>query len=154
MMQDLREKTKIVMIIVALAFVGLMVFEWGMDISGQSAGMQTGELGRVNGQSVSYQAYSTAYQELYNQARAQAGGELAAEQVRQLEDAAFNQVVKELLLLQEMQRRKIRVTDEEIRMAALWNPHPQLMQNELFMTDGQFDIQKWQQFLTGPTANE
>ncbi|HEX6926064.1 MAG TPA: peptidylprolyl isomerase [Longimicrobiaceae bacterium] len=154
MMQDLREKTKIIMIIVALAFVGLMVFEWGMDISGRSAGMQTGELGRVNGQSISYQAYSAAYQELYNQARAQAGGELTAEQIRQLEDAAFNQVVNDILIQQEMERRQLGVTDEEIRQAALWNPHPQLMQNELFMTDGQFDIQKWQQFLTGPTANE
>lgn len=154
MMQDLREKTKIVMIIVALAFVGLMVFEWGMDISGQSAGMQTGELGRVNGQTVSYQAYSAAYQELYNQARAQAGGELSAEQIRQLEDAAFNQVVNDILLQQEMQRRRIRVTDDEIRQAALWNPHPTLAQNELFQTDGQFDIQKWQSFLSGPSANE
>ena len=154
MMQDLRENTKIIMVIVALAFVGLMVFEWGMDISGQSAGLQTGELGRVNGQTVSYQAYSAAYQELYNQARAQAGGELTAEQIRQLEDAAFNQVVNDLLLQQEMERRNIRVTDEEIRQAALWNPHPTLAQNELFMTDGQFDIQKWQQFLSGPTANE
>lgn len=154
MMQDLREKTKIVMIIVALAFVGLMVFEWGMDISGQSAGMQTGELGRVNGRSISYQEYQNTYQELYNQARAQTGGEVSPDQVRQLEDAAFNQVVNDILIQQEMQRRKIRVTDEEIRQAALWNPHPQLAQNELFMTDGQFDIQKWQQFISGPSANE
>lgn len=154
MMQDLRENTKIIMIIVALAFVGLMVFEWGMDISGQSAGLQAGELGRVNGQTVSYQAYTTAYQELYNQARAQSGGDLSAEQIRRLEDAAFAQVVNDILLQQEMERRNIRVTDEEIRQAALWNPHPTLAQNELFMTDGQFDIQKWQQFLSGPTANE
>ena len=154
MMQDLRENTKIVMIIVALAFVGLMVFEWGMDISGQSSGVQTGELGRVNGETISYQAYSAAYQELYNQARAQAGADLSPEQVKQLEDAAFNQVVNDILLQQEMQRRRIRVTDEEIRQAALWNPHPQLMQNELFRTNGQFDIQKWQQFVSGPTANE
>lgn len=154
MMQDLREKTKIVMIIVALAFVGLMVFEWGMDISGQSAGMQTGELGRVNGRSISYQEYQNTYQELYNQARAQTGGEVSPDQIRQLEDAAFNQVVNDLLIQEEMQRRKITVTDEEIRQAALWNPHPQLAQNELFITDGQFDIQKWQQFISGPSANE
>ena len=33
-------------------------------------------------------------------------------------------------------------------------PHPELAQNEIFQTDGQFDIRKYQQFLTGPTANE
>jgi peptidyl-prolyl cis-trans isomerase D len=154
MMQDLRENTKIVMIIVALAFVGLMVFEWGMDISGQSSAAQTGELGRVNGEPIVYQAYADAYQELYTQARAQAGGDLPPEQVQRIEDAAFNQVVNEILLAQEMERRRIRVSDEEIRQAALWNPHPQLAQNELFQTNGQFDIQKWQQFLSGPSANE
>ena len=31
MMQQLRESTKVIMVIVAVAFVGLMVFEWGMS---------------------------------------------------------------------------------------------------------------------------
>ena len=70
--------------------VGLMVFEWGMDISGQSSGLQTGELGRVNGETISYQAYSAAYQELYNQARAQSGADLSPEQVKQLEGLLIN----------------------------------------------------------------
>jgi hypothetical protein len=78
MMQDLREKTKIIMIVVALAFVGLMVFEWGMDISGQSAAVQTGELGRVNGEPISYQAYTVAYQELYQQRAAVRGASFPA----------------------------------------------------------------------------
>src|SRR5688572_21054698 len=115
MMQDLREKTKIVMIVVALSFVGLMVFDWGMDISGRSVGLQTGELGRVNGMGVTGQAYSLTYQRLYDQARQQAGGELSREQVRALEEQAFTEVVNSLLIQQEMQRRGINVTDAEIR---------------------------------------
>jgi peptidyl-prolyl cis-trans isomerase D len=154
MMQDLREKTKIVMIVVALAFVGLMVFEWGMDISGQSAAVQTGELGRVNGEPVSYQAYSAVYQQLYQQAQQQTGGQLSREQVRELEQSAFNEVVNQLLIQQELRRRDIRVTDAEIRQAAQWMPHPALMQNELFLTEGQFDISKYQQFLRSPAANQ
>lgn len=155
MMRELREKTKIVMIVVALAFVGLMVFEWGMDISGTSVASQTGELGRVNGDPVSYEAYNAAYQQLYDQARATTGGaQLSRDQIRRIEDEAFNQVVNELLLQQELRRRDIRVSNEEIIQAAQWIPHPDLMQNELFMTDGQFDISKYQQFLSGPAANE
>lgn len=152
MMQDLRDKTKIIMIVVALAFVGLMVFQWGMDITGRSSASQNGELGRVNGDPIPYNAYSAAYQQLYDQAKQ--NGEVSAEQQRQLEDAAFNQVVNEILIQQELERRGITVSDEEIRQAALWQPNPQLAQNELFQTNGQFDIQKWQQFLSGPSANE
>jgi peptidyl-prolyl cis-trans isomerase D len=155
MMQGLRNKTKWVMIIVAVAFVGLMVFEWGMDISGTTVAQQTGELGRVNGEPVSSQAYSLAYQELFNQARAQAGTtQLSRDQIRQLEDQAFNNVVNEILMRQELERRGIRVSDREIVQAAQWMPHPDLMQNELFITGGEFDISKYQQFISSPAANE
>src|SRR5690606_27961845 len=111
---------------------------WGMDISGQSSGLQTGELGRVNGEPVSYQAYSLAYEQLYQQAQQQAGGRRSREEVRQIEETAFNEVVTQILLQQEMRKRGIRVTDAEIRQAAQWMPHPALMQNEIFLTDGQF----------------
>lgn len=155
MMQDLREKTKIIMLVVAVAFVGLMVFEWGMDISGQSAAVQTGELGRVNGQPIPYQEYALAYQELYQRAQQQLQGQsLSREQVRELEDAAFNRVVNDILLQQELNRRGITATQAEIRQAAQWSPHPDLMENEMFRTDGQFDITKYQQFLASPAANE
>jgi peptidyl-prolyl cis-trans isomerase D len=156
MMRDLREKTKWVMIIVALAFVGLMVFEWGMDATGMgSLTDRSGALGRVNGQTISYEEYQRAYQQLYQQAQQRAGGQqISREQIRQLEDAAFEEVVRNTLMRQEMRRRGIRVTDAEIRLAAQWMPHPELMQNEIFLTDGQFDINKYQQFLTGPAASQ
>lgn len=154
MMQDLRENTKIIMILVALSFVGLMVFEWGMDISGRSVGLQTGSLGQVNGDPIPYQAYTVAYQNLYDQMQQQTGGSLSPAQIKEIEDAAFNEVVTQVLLQQELERRGITVSDEEIRQAAQWSPHPMLMQNELFMTDGRFDIQKYQEFLASPAANE
>lgn len=155
MMRELREKTKIIMIVVALCFVGLMVFEWGMDISGSSVARQTGELGRVNGEPVSFDEYSATYDQMYSIARAQLGGtQLTREQIREIEDAAFNEVVNNILVRQEIKRRGLEATDREIQQAAQWMPHPELMQNELFMTNGQFDISKYQQFLTGPTVNE
>lgn len=155
MMQDLREKTKWIMLVVALAFVGLMVFEWGMDISGRSAGAEMGALGEVDGRPIHYQAYMEAYQNLYQQAQQQAGGrQLSRDEIRQLEDMAFNQVVNQMLIQRELERRGIRVSDTEIRQAALSMPHPELMQNELFQTDGQFDLSKYQQFLASPAVND
>jgi peptidyl-prolyl cis-trans isomerase D len=153
MMQDLREKTKIIMIVVALAFVGLMVFEWGMDISGTSVGAQTGELGRVNGEPISQQAFMLAQQELTQQAQ-QSGRQLTPEDRREIDDAAFEQVVNDILIRQELRRRGIQASNAEIVHAARWSPHPDLMQNELFLTDGRFDINKYQAFLNSPSANE
>ncbi|SVB64148.1 uncharacterized protein METZ01_LOCUS217002, partial [marine metagenome] len=48
MMRQMRDNTKWIMLTTAIAFVGLMVFQWGMDITGQG-GMTIGEIGRVNG---------------------------------------------------------------------------------------------------------
>ncbi|HET8654748.1 MAG TPA: peptidylprolyl isomerase [Longimicrobiaceae bacterium] len=153
MMKDMREKMVPIMVVVALAFVGLMVFQWGMDISGGSSRAQNGELGRVNGTPVTYREYEAVYEQLTQQARQQAGGPLSSDQTKQLGDRAFNQVVEQILLQQAMQDRGIGVSDAEIRQAALVNPPPELASNELFQTNGQFDLGKWQRFLASPSAN-
>ena len=53
MMRQMRDNTVWIMLLTALAFVALMVFDWGMDITGQSAGA-FGEIGRVNRTPVMY----------------------------------------------------------------------------------------------------
>jgi peptidyl-prolyl cis-trans isomerase D len=154
MMRDLRQKTKWVMIIVALAFVGLMVFEWGMDMSGQGA-IQTGEVGRVNNTPISFQRYDEVYRDILQRAQQQAGtAQLTREQMRQVDEATWDQLVGDILIQQEIRRRGIGVTAAEIRQAARSSPHPDLMQNELFQTNGRFDIEKYQQFLAGPGASD
>src|SRR5690606_2727065 len=48
---------------------------------------------------------------------------------------------------QELDRRGIRVSDEEIRDAARVSPPPELQGSPMFQTDGQFDLAKYHQFL-------
>jgi peptidyl-prolyl cis-trans isomerase D len=144
---------KAMMLLLAVAFAGWIVFELGMDISGQSPGGGANDLGRVNGRPIPYAAYQAAYQELYQNAQQQLGGQISREQQRALEEEAWNRVVTDVLLAQEMERRGIRATNAEIRMAARTNPHPSLVQQEIFQTEGQFDLAKYQQFLDGPMAD-
>lgn len=154
MMQSMRGKVgKIMGVLMALGFIGWMFFELGLDVTGSGQNRNPNELGRVNGDPVLNQEYQAAYQELSQQAQL-SGTQLSAEQRRQLEEAAWRRVVDRMLIQQAIRERGIRATDQEVQQAALWNPHPALMQNELFLTNGQFDIAKYQKFLTGPTANE
>lgn len=145
-MRQMRENTKWIMLVTALAFVALMVFEWGMDVTGRSAG-GVGEIGRVNGTPVFYEEYLAVYRNLYDQVQAQQEEPITSQQVSEMEDAAFDEVVNAILIRQELERRGIRVTDEEVRQAAQFNPPPQFAQNPGFLTDGQFDFQKYQNFL-------
>ncbi len=146
MMRQMRENTKWIMLVTAIAFVGLMVFEWGMDITGQSSG-SFGELGRVNGTPVTYEMYQAAYRNLYDQISNAQEEPITSAQNRDIEEAAWNESVNQILVQQELARRGIRVSDQEIRDAARFSPPQELMGDPVFQTDGQFDIQRYQEFL-------
>lgn len=147
MMQQMRENTKWIMLVTALAFVALMVFQWGMDVSGRSSGALTGgELGQVNGDPITYQEWNAVYRNLYEQQQEQSGGTADVDNDA-IEDQAWDQLVMDRLIDQELARRGIEVTDNEIRQAARFSPPPEFYQYEVFQTDGQFDLDKYHQFL-------
>lgn len=146
MMEQLRRSTKWIMILVALAFGGLMFFEWGMDITGQTSG-SFGEIGRVNGTPVSYDQYMASYRNLYDQLAQFQEEPITNAQNSELEDQAWDEVVNSILIQQELERRRIIVTDEEVQTAALLSPPPDFVSSAAFQTDGVFDITKYQQFL-------
>ena len=146
MMQLIRSKAgKILVPVIILLFVGWMVLELGglLTPGGPSGSL---DMGSVNGRAISAQAYSDRYQALYQQAQAQMG-EITPEMARQLEEQTWQALVDETLLQQELRRRGIRVSDQEVVWAAKNVPHPQLMQQEIFLTNGNFDITKYRSFL-------
>lgn len=152
MMRQMRDKMKVIMIVTSVAFVGLMVFGWGMDITGRSGG-RPGVIGSVNGEPISYDEFNAAYRNLYDQEQRARAEPMTSSVTRQLEDATWNQLVMQKLVQQELERRGIRVTDEEIRQYARMAPPPELAQNQLFQTNGEFDLQKYQQFLASPAVD-
>ncbi|NNM34073.1 MAG: hypothetical protein HKO53_13450 [Gemmatimonadetes bacterium] len=146
MMRQMRDNTVWIMLLTALAFVALMVFEWGMDITGQTAG-SFGEIGRVNGTPVMYDNYMAVYRNLYDQLQDQQEEPITNAQNSDLEDRAWDEIVNSLLIQQELERRGIVVTDQEVIDAARFSPPPELLSSPVFQTDGQFDPQKYQQFV-------
>jgi peptidyl-prolyl cis-trans isomerase D len=155
MMRQMRENTKWVMLLVAVAFVALMVFEWGMDLSGRSGAQAAGgEIGRVNGEIITYEEFLAVYRNLYQQQQQAVDGPIGSAMNRQIEEAAWEQLVTQRLLQQELRRRGIRVTPEEIRQAALYSPPAELMEQPAFQTDGQFDPAKYQAFLASPALDD
>jgi len=145
-MRQMRENTKWIMVVVAVAFVGLMVFQWGMDITGRSSG-SLGEIGQVNGDPVQYEEYMNTYRRLFDLTQNQQAEPISSLQNRQIEDAAWDQLVDQLLIRQELRRRGIDVTDEEVRQAARFTPPPEMRSSPAFLTNGEFDIAKYQEYL-------
>ena len=124
-----------------------MFFEWGMDITGQTSG-SLGEIGRVNGTPVVYEQYMASYRNLYDQLQSFQEEPVTNAQNSELEDQAWDETVNTILIQQELERRGIVVTDEEVLNAARFSPPPDLMSRPAFQTDGQFDLVKYQQFIS------
>ena len=99
MMRQMREATKPIMVASAIAFVALMVFQWGMDVTGRSSG-GLGEIGRVNGDPVLYDSYMAAYRQIYERVQSQQEELIGSQQNKEIEDQAFEEVVTQLLIAQ------------------------------------------------------
>lgn len=153
MMRQMRENTKLIMWISAAAFVGLMVFGWGMDVTGRSAS-GGGELGRVNGEPITAQEWQAAYNNAYNQQQRQLDGPMSTAMTRQLENAVWDQLVMQKLVDQELRKYSIQVTNQEVQQAAMYLPPEEFQANPAFQTNGQFDLQKYHQFLASPQADD
>ena len=147
MLQSMRENTKWIMLILAVAFIGWLVFDVGMGITGRQS-PNTQDLGSVDGSAITYRQWLAAYEQVSQAARANNPGQaLTQDDQKALEDQAFEQLVQDRLLQREYARRGIVVTAQEIRDAARTMPPPEIMQAKDFQTNGQFDPNKWERFL-------
>ncbi len=151
MMTKLREMTFVFIWILVFAFVGLMVFEWGMDITGIKG--RSNVVGTIDGQKVTIQEFQQAMQNAYMQEKQMTGQEPDEEKMQELRDRVWEMFVQRVLLGREIKRMGITVTNREIYLNLTQNPPQELRQNPSFQTDGKFDMSKYQQALQNPQAN-
>src|SRR5437667_124690 len=108
---------------------------------------------KVDGTIVRSQPFQQQYQATLEQyRRQQGGGRLSREDERQVQDRVADQFIQKILLDRAYHRFGITVSDDEIIQAARSSPPPQILQQVLqdatFQTNGQFDITKWQRYIS------
>lgn len=150
----MRGVAKWIWIFVFFAFVGGFLLVDMSGIVGQSAVTSSTIVGRVNGQEIPYLRWENLTRSMQQQQEQESGRSVNLDERRQIEDQAFNQLVSELLLQQEYEKRGIGVTDQEIIDAAKYAPPPQFYSTPAFQTDGRFDPEKYQRFLGSATARQ
>ena len=153
-MRKMRDSAKYVMLVLAVAFVGWLVFEGINDMRGGNIGGEVNPVvGEVAGTPIRYSAWSGYLENRLSMARnAQRG--LTEEEIRVVTDQAWEGLVSLVLLQSELDRLGIVVTDTEIRQAFLNQPPPEMYTHPAFQTDGQFDIEKYRRFFTDPSTDE
>ncbi|MDQ3696572.1 MAG: peptidyl-prolyl cis-trans isomerase [Gemmatimonadota bacterium] len=152
MLQSMRSSAKYIWWLLVITFIGVFIFAETSGLSSRNV-TRGSSVGSVNGETITVDMYDRAVRALTDQAQQQ-GRSLTLDDQRRLEEQAFNQIVTEMLIRQELDRRGIHVTPEEIQQAALTQPPPELINNPELHTDGRFDPDKYERFLRSPAAKQ
>ncbi len=148
----MRTNAKYIWLIVFVTFVGGFLLAESSGLLGRATVTTSTIVAKVNGQEIPYLTWANTSQQLAQQQEQSTGRGLTLDERRTVDEQAFNQLVSEVLLQQEYDRRGIRVTDAEIVEAAKFAPPPQFQQATELQTDGRFDMAKYQRFLASPGA--
>jgi peptidyl-prolyl cis-trans isomerase D len=153
-LQSFRGSAKVVFWIIIISFVGVFLFAETSGLTDRGITRGTA-VGSVDGVDITYDRWDSQSRALSDQERQRRGtASLTQDDMRRIEDIAFQQIVDSILLAREYERRGITVTDREIQYAALAMPHPDLAQNPDLQTEGQFDPEKYQRLLRSPMARQ
>jgi len=150
LMNKMREHMKIMLWIIVVCFVATIIFSWGMDITGLGGGgrAQSGIVGSINGVDVKREYFVDLLQDQYTRYRQQYGMDPDRRIMKLLRDQIWENLVNSILIEQEIQKKNIIVSDEEVVFQLRNNPPAVVRTNPAFMTDDQFDIQKYYNLMT------
>ncbi|MDD3966647.1 MAG: SurA N-terminal domain-containing protein [Candidatus Marinimicrobia bacterium] len=151
-MNKMRERMGIILIILVLAFVVTIVVDWGGGGVGTFMGGRD-HVGVVNGEKIKINEFYEIYNSILEQYR-QAGMELDAQNSEMALQQAWETAVDQVLWNQEIKRLGLHISDAELFHYLENNPPEFLKNQEVFLTDGEFDRQKYLNVLYNPQGNE
>ena len=165
MLQQMRSGGKWFMVAMAAVFVGIFVFGQSSGLIGRGPVTTTTPVARVNCgprfvpafldrdcESILATEWNRAVDSRAQQEQQRTGRVLTLDERRELEQSVLDEMVTGVLLQQQIAKRRIGVTDQEIQQLAQVSPPPELAQAPELQTEGRFDPEKYRRYLSSPTA--
>lgn len=151
-MNRMRDKTHIILIILVLAFLATIVFEWGMNYLGLRGNTMV-EFGAVNGQEIKYQDFENQVQFAIDQQKKQTGEDPDETLVGMIRDQVWDQMVTQILIQQQIKKLGITVSDQEILNWVYNSPQtlPDVIKRNFIDSTGNFNMALYQQVLATKT---
>jgi peptidyl-prolyl cis-trans isomerase D len=153
-LQQMRSAAKWIWFFIVACFIGGFLFVQTSGLLGREKLTSSTVVATVNGTDIPYLTWANLSSVMAQQQERGSGRGLTLDERRQIDDQAFEQIVTNILLRQEYDRRGITVSNDEVVQAAQLSPPPDLMQSPELQTDGRFDIDKYQRLLRSPAARQ
>lgn len=139
--------------VAAVVFAVLMlVFLWTSVDWSQVSGGSRSTVGEINGRKIPLRNYQQMVQNAIAQHQQQVGHTLSAEEVEEVRNTVWNDLIQQQSLETEYESRGIEVSPDEIAAAIQDNPPPEFIQQPEFQTDAKFDLSKYQRWLRSSAA--
>jgi peptidyl-prolyl cis-trans isomerase D len=144
-------RSRIAKQIAVIVFAALMVIFLltSVDLSAFFGG---GSVGSINGRTVDARNYEALVSQQTQLAQQNSPTPLSLEDVTAIRDQVWDQLVQQSVLEQEYRRYGLTATDAEVAAVLQQNPPQEVVRSPEFQTDGQFDLAKYQRWLTAPTS--
>jgi peptidyl-prolyl cis-trans isomerase D len=148
----MRSLAKYIWVVVALFFVGGFLLYQTSGLMGRTPVTASTAVAKVNGHEIAYRDFQLRVQQEIQNEQSRAGKTLTQDDTRRIENTVYDQMVTEELLDQQYRKRGIVVTDDEIREFARYAPPPWITNAPELQTEGKFDPEKYQRFLSTSEA--
>jgi len=152
-MQMMRRKMKAIMWVVVVTFVVGFVYVimgTGGSLGKRQDKLARGIAGEVGGQQISTRQYQEALSRSREQYRARFGADPDEATFRQMEQETWQGLMGSMIMQRAYRQYGIRIYDEEIVGIIKNRPPNELMQDPQLLTNGQFDMQKYQAIISNP----
>lgn len=148
-MNKLRDKMPLIFIILIVAFLITIVFEWGMQYTGMNQNGSTA-FGSVNSQEIPYEEFERIVQQQIEQRRQQdQGKDVDDATISQIRDQVWNSLVSQAISKQAMEKYGITVSDKEVLDWIYNRPEtlPEPIKKNFMDSTGVFNMSFYQQAL-------
>ncbi len=153
-MNKMRENMHVILFFLLIMFVASMTIGGlvgGANIMDILSGRKPDTILVVNGDEITYEQYTRAYNGELESYRQQNNQEPEGYQVQQIENQVWESLIQDILKRQMIEKLGLYATREEIKYYLFTNPHPYLQMNPNFKNENdQFDPQKLQAALASP----
>lgn len=157
LMTKIRENLTKAFAVFAGVFVVYIVLDWGMDITGRKSrgqGIQAQDVGKVDGHEITYREFSDLVKQASDQQKQQSGTEPDENQLRNIRDQVWNQLVDDYLYQKEITKLGITVSDQEIVDWVRGSNPPEMLRSQFTDSTGRFDRAKYDNAIMNPKNRE
>ncbi|GEM_PF-2254662 len=156
MIMNMRKRATVIMIIVIVAFVGMMILGWGANITGgrglraRKGAARDTVLAEVGKQIVGVRYFDAQLSSIAEEVGVKRWDWLSPSQRERIIEQAWDKTIQEAIWVETLRREKpAPVSEQELQYWVFMAPPPEFTEDTTFFVNGKFSYEKYQNLLNG-----